>query len=185
MKLKGAKVRFNYRDYALLPEEKRYEIIDGEMYMAPAPGFAHQEILGTLFVLLRSHVRDRGLGVVVVAPFDVILSEEDIVQPDIVYVAEKRRHIISQRGCEGAPDLVVEVLSPSSAQRDSELKAKLYAKYGVSEYWLVDPMAGTVAVLTLADEGYMQQATHRAGEVVGSRVISGLSVDVSHVFEPS
>ena len=149
MTVRRAKVRFNYRDYCLLPEEKRYELIDGELYMAPAPGSVHQFILRNLGFLLWGFVRSNQLGQVVFAPLDVILSEEDVVQPDLLFVSRERQHIISDRGCEGPPDLVVEVLSPSTQQRDRVLKRKLYASYGVLELWLVDPESRTIEVLAL------------------------------------
>ena len=101
MSMKRPKVRFTYRDYCLLPEDKRYELMDGELYMAPAPGSKHQQDLLNLAVLLTQFVREHGLGVIFIAPLDVILSDEDVVQPDLLFVAQERRSIISERGCEG------------------------------------------------------------------------------------
>ena len=117
MTVRRAKVRFNYRDYCLLPEEKRYDLIDGELYMAPAPGSVHQFILRNLGFLLWGFVSSNQLGQVAFAPFDVILSDEDVVQPDLLFISRVRQGIISDRGCEGPPDLVVEVLSPSTQQQ--------------------------------------------------------------------
>ena len=123
MALKRAKVRFNYQDYCQLPEGKRYEIMDGEIYVVPSPGFAHQNFLGNLFVVLRDFVMSNNLGIVVIAPFDVILSEEDVVQPDLVSIARDRREIITRRGCEGPPDLAVEVHSELVSEVSAPLSA--------------------------------------------------------------
>lgn len=177
-----AKVRFNYRDYCLLPEDKRYELIDGELYMAPAPSIRHQTILRSLESLIWPFVRDNRLGQVYFAPVDVILSDEDVVQPDLLFVAQSRRGIISERGCEGPPDLVVEVLSPSTQGRDRELKRKVYARYGVREYWLVDPEAGTIQVMGLEAEDFGSRGVYGQGTEVRSQVIPGLTLLVSQVF---
>jgi Uma2 family endonuclease len=182
MTVRRAKVRFNYRDYCLLPEDKRYELIDGELYMAPAPGTRHQTISRDLGVLLWDFVRENRLGQVWFAPFDVILSDEDVVQPDVLFVSQQRQGIISERGCEGPPDLVVEVLSPSNQGRDRELKRKVYARYGVREFWLVDPTAGTIQVMGLETEDFRSLGVYTQGGEVRSQVIPGLTLPVSHVF---
>ena len=185
MEVKKAKVRFNYQDYCLMPEDRRYEIIDGEMHVVPGPSFRHQDFLLNLAIMLRGYVTRNNLGVVVVAPFDVILSQEDVVQPDLVYVSQERRDIITQRGCEGPPDLVVEIHSPSTAQRDKELKRKLYATYGVREYWLVDPDSATVEVLSLEEAGYKATGVYSSDEAVTSAVLPGFVPRISEVFQPS
>ena len=182
MTVRKAKVRFNYRDYCLLPEDKRYELIDGDLYMAPAPGTRHQTILRSLESLIWPFVRDNRLGQVYFAPVDVILSDEDVVQPDLLFVAQERQDIISERGCEGPPDMVVEVLSPSTQGRDRELKRKVYARYGVREYWLVDPAAGTILVMGLEDEDFRSLGVYTQGNAAGSQVIPGLALPVSLVF---
>ena len=182
MSMKRPKVRFTYRDYCLLPEDKRYELMDGELYMAPAPGSKHQQDLLNLAVLLTQFVREHGLGVIFIASLDVILSDEDVVQPDLLFVAQERRSIISERGCEGPPDLVVEVLSPSTAQRDRELKRKVYARYGVRQYWLVDPETQAVEVLGLDAEDLTPQGVYSRGEVVTSQMLPGLTLPVAQVF---
>jgi Uma2 family endonuclease len=182
MSIKKPKVRFTYRDYCLLPEDKRYELMDGELYMAPAPGTSHQTAVRNLGTLLWNYVRQNRLGQVHFAPYDVILSDEDVVQPDVLFVSQERRSIISERGCEGPPDLVVEVLSPSTAQRDRELKRKVYARYGVREYWLVDPETQTVEVLALDAEDLTPQGAYSAADRVASQVLPGLTLPVGQVF---
>lgn len=183
MSTRRAKVRFNYKDYCLFPEDKRYELIDGELFMAPASSMRHQRILRALQSLIWPMVRDHGLGQVFFAPCDVILSDEDVVQPDLIFVAQEREEIISERGCEGAPDLVVEVLSPSTQQRDRELKRKIYAKYGVMEYWLVDPEFRTIEVMELEADDFASLGIFTEGGELTTRVIPTLTLPVSQVFQ--
>ena len=183
MTTRRARVRFNYKDYCLLPEDKRYELIDGELYMPPAPGTRHQIVLRSLESIIWPFVRDNDLGQVFFAPFDVILSGEDVLQPDLLFVSKERQGIISERGCEGPPDLVLEVLSPSTQERDRELKRKVYANYGVRELWLVDPTVNTIEVFGLEPEGLVSIQVYGAGSQVQSPIIPGLSLPVGRVFQ--
>ena len=182
MSTRKARVRFTYRDYSLLPEDKRYELIDGELYLAPAPGSRHQRCLFRLARVLADFVEQHGEGEVFIAPFDVILSDTDVVQPDVVFISTQRRGIITERGCEGPPDLVVEVLSRSTRERDIELKRKLYANYGIQEYWLVDPEAQAIEVLNLGDVDFVPQQVFTLGSNLTSITILPLSVPVEQVF---
>src|SRR5512132_1473002 len=139
-----------YSDYAALPDDgRRYELHWGEISVTPAPGTRHQGAIVNLISLLNEHVRSRGLGKVFVAPTDCILSNVTVVQPDVLYIAADRLAIISDRGIEGAPTLVVEVLSPSTARLDRDRKMKLYAEHGVPYYWIVDPETRSVEAYTL------------------------------------
>lgn len=183
MSSRKTKVRFNYGDYCLLPEDKRYDLIDGELYMAPAPSIRHQAVLRNLELLIWTFVKENNLGQVFFAPVDVILSEQDVLQPDLLFVAQERREIISERGCEGPPDLVVEILSPATEQRDRELKRKVYAKYGVPEYWLVDPEAESIEVMTLEAEDFGSPSVYLREGLVVSRIIPRLSLAASQVFQ--
>ena len=151
--------------------------------MAPAPSTRHQRILRALQSMIWPMVRDNGLGQVFFAPYDVILSIEDVVQPDLLFVTKEREGIISERGCEGAPDLVVEVLSPSTEQRDRELKRKVYAKYGVVEYWLVDPDSRTIEVMELEADDFASRSVFTEGGVLTTGVIPSLE-PISQVFQP-
>ncbi len=146
--MKQAKVRFNYSDYLLLPEGKRYEILDGELYVNAAPNTRHQRVSRRLKVALIRHVEDGDLGEVFDAPYDVILSDEDVVQPDIFFVAKNQSSIVGELNLRGTPNMVVEILSPGTRGRDIDLKRKTYARFGVQEYWIVDPDAETVGILT-------------------------------------
>ncbi len=132
--------------------------------------------------LLWGHVRAQGLGAVYDAPFDVILSEEDVVQPDIVFVAAEHRHRLRPEGLRGAPDLVVEILSPATAERDRGVKQHLYFKYGVREYWLVDPEGQTVEVLTRGEAGFVTVARLSPGRTLASPLLPGFTPDVAAFF---
>ena len=178
------RVKFTYRDYLLLPEQDRRELIDGELYVVPAPSFNHQDVSANLGMILREFVKSKGIGVVLWAPFDVVLSDENVVQPDILYVSNENREIITEANVSGPPDLVVEVLSPSTADRDKELKLRLYSRFGVREYWIVDPVSKSVQVLALGDEGRNAVLTYHSGSV-SSAVLPDLSIEVADIFATS
>jgi Uma2 family endonuclease len=149
------RVVLTYEDYCRLPNDgRRYEILEGELAVTPAPTPRHQEVLVNLLRLLDEHVRARGLGKVYVAPIDVILSRTSVVQPDLVFVSTARLSLVSTRGIEGPPDLVVEVLSPTTEAQDRGPKLQLYAGYGVAHYWLVDAEAHRLEAHELAGAAY-------------------------------
>jgi Uma2 family endonuclease len=128
----AARVVLNYRDYAALPNDgRRYEIHEGELSVTPAPSPKHQIVSANLVRALDTHVRSRRLGLVLYAPLDIILSDTTVVQPDIVFVATERAGQISERGIEGAPTLVIEILSPSTTETDRHTKLQLYARYRI------------------------------------------------------
>jgi len=178
----AAALRYTYQDYLQLPEGERYEVIDGDLFMTPAPTTYHQRIIGRLFRFLDDHVRNGGLGEVLFAPCDVLLSETDVVQPDIFTVAKDRLAIIRENYVSGAPDLVVEVLSKGSAMRDRTLKKERYVRFGVRELWIVDPAAKTIEVLRSAGAGFERHALVGSGEVLASPEFSGLRIPLSEVF---
>ena len=139
-------VRQTYKDYCATPDDKRYELLNGNLMMVPAPNRKHQWVLGRLHVELDRFTQEHGLGEVYVAPFDVVLSDTDVVQPDLLFISRARKHTLTDKNVQGAPDLVIEILSPSTADRDRGYKRDLYGRHGVLEYWIVDAMAETVAV---------------------------------------
>ena len=175
-------LRFTYEDYLLLPEDRRYEILDGDLFMTPAPTPYHQRVSLNLTFVLLQHVREKSLGEVLEAPCDVVLSKTDILQPDILFVAADRISIIGEKYISGPPDLIVEVLSPSTAERDTDLKTKIYARFGVKEMWIADPDAKTVALLINSGEGFRQEGLFRLGDVLRSPLLPGLSIPLDEVF---
>ena len=138
---------FRAADYWRLPEGEPVELLQGELVMSPAPRVRHQIVVGQLFTNLQS-LGDKSGGLTILSPTDVVLSDDTILQPDLLYVAAGRRHIVGDR-VQGPPDLVIEILSEGAERRDTVTKLDLYAKYGVAEYWIVDPRAQTIEFLLL------------------------------------
>jgi Uma2 family endonuclease len=171
-----------YSDYAALPDDgRRYELHHGELSEIPTPGTRHQGAIVVLITLLHEHVRSRGLGKVFVAPTDCILSNVTVVQPDVFYIAADRLAIISERGIEGAPTLVVEVLSPSTAHLDRGRKMTLYAEHRVPYYWIVDPETRSVEAYTLIGAAYAL-AGRVTSEPAALPPFSDLTVDPASIW---
>lgn len=159
---------------------KRREIIAGELYVSPAPTRDHQELSGHLYVLLYEAVVNTGLGHVYFAPVDVRFSERDQVQPDLLVIQQERLDIYQGHIVFGAPDIIVEILSPSNRSVDLTEKHRLYAEHGVPEYWILDPDARTFQMLTLADGRYVPVTPERG--LLRSTVIPDLAVDQAELF---
>jgi Uma2 family endonuclease len=153
--MERVEIRHNYEDYLRLPEDgKRYQIIGGKLFRMPAPVPYHQIVLSNIEDIIRNFIKKLDLGTLIIAPCDVVLSDEDVVQPDLFFISKEREYIIEDKNIRGAPDLIVEILSPRSDYLDRKVKVELYEEYGVKEYWLVDPDRKEVEVLTLTREGY-------------------------------
>jgi Uma2 family endonuclease len=182
----ASKIKLTYEHYRNAPESERerYELYEGELVMVPSPSLKHQLILGNLVDFLRRFVNENDLGVVLFSPLDVILGGDTVLQPDILFVAKARAEILAAEGIRGAPDLVVEILSEATAKRDRTYKKTLYARYGVKEYWLVNPEAETIEVLVLKESGYEPAGKYaRRGKVqFTSPLFKGLSIDLGAVF---
>jgi Uma2 family endonuclease len=175
--------RWTYTDYAALPDDgRRYEIIDGVLYMAPAPGEAHQTTVGRLFRHLAALVEDAGLGRVYVAPFDVELAPDVVLQPDVIVILREHSERITPSRIVGAPDLVVEVVSPGSAGYDRREKQDAYARAGVPEYWIADPATRTVQLLVLETGKYDPLGVFEGQGMLPSRVVPPSSVPVERFF---
>lgn len=176
-------LKFTYSDYLLLPDNgKRYEILEGELLMSPSPNANHQTVLIRLVRILSSFVDERNLGQVFIAPFDVVLSKFDVVQPDLLFVTAKNAHKVKSTHVEGAPDLAVEIISPGSTQRDRIIKRKIYALHGVKEYWLVHPEKEQIQVLRLEKGDFQRIAELTREEVLTSPLLSGLEIRLIDVF---
>ena len=176
--------RYTYEDYCTWDDSERWELIDGIPYsMSPAPGGSHQKVSGKIYFQLAKFLYDKNCEVYF-APYDVRLNidnakKDTIVQPDLVVICDKSK--IDEKGCAGAPDMVVEVLSPSSVSHDIFRKYALYQKSGVREYWIVDPHAKTVIVHVLED-GIYNRTIYESPEVVPVFVLEGCNVDLAEVF---
>jgi len=179
----STKVKFTYDDYRTAPEDEHYELLEGELVMVPAPGFAHQRISSNIEFILQRFVRQHDLGIILSAPFDVVLSEERVFQPDILFVSRERLSIINPENIRGAaPDLVVEILSPATAERDRFYKRAVYARYGVKEYWIVDPEAGTIEVTKLGEKDLETVKVYGKHESLKSPLLEGLTIQMDEVF---
>ncbi len=139
-----------------LPEGTLCQVINNTLVMSPAPLDNHQKILGRIFAKVHAIVEENNLGEVRVAPYDVHFNEENIFQPDIVFVAKENTHLIKERGLYGAPDLVIEILSPSNKSYDKKDKKQVYEKYGVKEYWIIEPTEKLVTGFTLMNNKFVQ-----------------------------
>ncbi len=166
-----------------LPAESRYEIINSELYdMSPTPNSQHQRISRELEFLLISFVKNNKLGEVFDAPMDVILDKRNVVQPDILYVAKENSHIITKKCIEGVPNLVVEIISPSSYYRDQVEKKELYERFGVKEYWIIDPANTVIEIFTLKENKYVLHAFIAEEGKVYSAMLQGFEVNIHDII---
>jgi len=175
--------KLTFADYLLFPEDGlRHEIIDGEHYVTPSPATRHQRISGNLYYLIRSHLERYPIGEVFIAPFDVLLSNFDIVVPDLVYVSRERAHLITSKNLQGAADLVIEILSPSTRRRDERLKRDLYERVGVEEYWLVDPAHDSIDVYRRTTGAFSKAVRYAPGQVFSTPLLPDLELTVNSIL---
>ena len=178
-----ARVRFKADDIWDAPEDGNvYEVIDGDLYMTPAPAWIHQRVVSRLFFAIAEHVFRNRLGEIVTAPTGVALDDENGLQPDILFISNERRGIISERGVEGAPDLVVEVLSPSTRARDLGIKLRRYAAAGVPHYWTLDPVERVLGERRLTGDGYELLGTYGERDVFRPVVFPGLEIRLADLW---
>lgn len=180
--MRKADIKFTLEDYLNLPEFPRYELIEGELLLTPSPNTRHQRAASNIQAALRSWVETNRLGLVFYAPLDVILFNETTVQPDVMVILNDNRHIIQER-IEGPPNLVVEVLSPGTRDRDLTVKRRLFARHGVQEYWIVDLERRTVEVNVWGPHGYNVHQTHAFSDTITSPLLPGFSLAVRQIVE--
>lgn len=181
------KIRFTYNDYRSLPESMtgRYELLDGDIVMVPAPTTVHQRVCRNLGFLLTQFTREHALGEVLFAPIDVVLGEgssQDVVEPDIVFIAGARANIVTEKEIVGPPDLVVEVVSPGTEDRDRGYKKALYARHGVAEYWIVDPQEEILEVHRPGESGFVLAGRYPRNQAFISALFPGLAIALEEVF---
>jgi Uma2 family endonuclease len=170
-------------DLQTLPDDgNRYEIIGGQLVVSPSPSMRHQKISFELAGALYAHLKQSGLGHGFSAPADVHLSPSDVVQPDLLVVLDDRADIIQERGIMGAPDLVIEILSPSSVATDFLRKSRLYERCGVPEYWIVDPVAESIVIQTLEDGRYVAGQEFGRDDTLHSTVLDGFELELVTIF---
>lgn len=175
---------YTYEDYCRLPDDGyRYEILDGELIREPAPRPLHQIVIKNLLVLLDAATSRDNLGIVLTSPLDVLLSEENLVQPDLVFIPRDRWDLITEANVQGAPALVIEVLSLQSVSRDRERKRRVYERFGVQEYWIVDPWERRIERLVLGEGGFGDPEVLGEGDTLITPLLPGLRFDVRRVFD--
>jgi Uma2 family endonuclease len=171
---------FTKHDYWELPDAgPRYQLIEGELFMAPAPDRFHQDCSRNIQFAILKYLETNPIGVLYDAPFDVVLSDLNVFQPDLAFISESRRHVLTRRGAEGPPDLVVEILSPSTARLDVESKRLVYARAGVQELWIVDPETFDVRIYRFSESADLPPAVLRRPASITSSLLPGfvLSLD--------
>jgi len=181
-----ARVKLTYDDFLLFPDDgRRHELIDGEHYVTPSPNVRHQLILGNLYFLIRTWLEEHPVGRAFMAPLDVVFSNFDVVEPDLLFVSTQRAaDILTAKHVVGAPDIVVEIGSPSTRRRDETIKRRLYERSGVSEYWIVDPDLDVVRVYRIRDGGFDRPEEFRADadDLLTTAHLEGLKLPVRKIF---
>ena len=177
---------WTYDDYAALPDDgNRYEVIEGELVMAPAPRVDHQRCSLNLILIVGPHVKAHNLGEVLAAPCDVVLDKRNVLQPDLIFISNARAEVITEKNLQGAPDLAVEILSPSSLRRDRIQKMRIYARHGVPHLWLIDAQARTLEEFVLDGSTYRLTSTCEDDEVFHPAIFPGLNIPLKEVWGQS
>ena len=180
-------LKLTYDDFVLFPDDgKRHELIDGEHYVTPSPNLKHQKVSGNLHLLIGVWLEDHPSGQIFYAPFDVVFSRYDVVEPDLLYMSNERAaEVLTAANVKGAPDLVIEIGSPGTRKRDETIKKHLYERSGVSEYWVVDPDTDVVRIYRRAVEGF-DRAIERSvdpGDILTTPLLPGLALPLARIFK--
>jgi Uma2 family endonuclease len=189
MAMPSIHMRLTYRDILALPEDLlRHELIDGEHIVSPAPGTQHQRVSRNLVIEVGVFLRRHPLGEILFAPFDVVLSDHDMVEPDLIYIAAGRAgRQLNEKRLVGPPDLAVEILSPSTRRLDETRKLRLYERFGVTEYWLIDPDEKTIRIHRLVKErlvlAIMLTRAAAGAQNLSTPLLPGLVIPLAAIFE--
>jgi len=179
-------VKLTYEDFLLFPDDgQRHELIDGEHYVTPCPITKHQRVSGNLHWLLRSYLEVHPIGEVFYAPFDVIFSDFDVVEPDLLYLSKARAaEILTSKNVQGAPELVVEIGSPGTRKRDETIKRRLYERSGVTEYWIVDPKLDVIRLYRRGSTGFEQavELSAAAHDVLTTPLLPEAELPLAKIF---
>jgi len=181
-----AAVKLTYDDFVLFPDDgKRHELIDGEHYVTPSPNTKHQRVAGSLHLLIGSWLEDHRIGQIFFAPYDVVFSEFDVVEPDLLYLSNERAaQVITPLHAKGVPELVIEIASKGTRKRDETIKRRLYERSGVSEYWVVDPVIDVIRLYRLETDrfGRPLELSREAGDVLTTPLLPGLELPPTRSF---
>ncbi len=178
-------VKFTYEDFLNFPNDaRRHELIDGEHFVTPSPNTKHQQVSANLMFALRLRLREDPRGVVLAAPFDVVFSDLDVVEPDLLYISRGRFNVLTEKHVHGAPDLVVEILSPGTRKTDEVTKRKLYERFGILEYWVVDPELDTIKVYRRVQEAFVRvsELALEEGDALTTPLLPGFSATLREIF---
>ena len=179
-------VKLTYDDFLLFPDDGlRHELIDGEHYVTPSPNLDHQRISGRLYLAIGNYLHAHPTGEIVYAPFDVVFSRHDVVEPDLLYLSNERAsRVVTQTSVQGAPNLIIEILSKSTRRRDRTIKQRLYECSAVDEYWMVDPVTASIRILRQRAGRFAAAADLRAdaGDVLTTPLLPEFTVPLAEIF---
>ena len=181
----GSGLKLTYDDFVLFPDDgKRHELIDGEHHVTPSPNMRHQQISMNLLLLIGNWLEQHRIGRLFHAPFDVVFSKYDVVEPDLLYVSNERASILTAPNVQGAPDLVIEIGSPGTRKRDETIKRNLYARSGVKEYWFVDPDIDVIRLYRQGGESFARpvELSREANDVLTTDLFKGLELPLARIF---
>lgn len=176
------KKKLTYQDYLKFDDDKRYELVNGELFeMSPSPTPEYQRISREIEYLIIKFLKENNIGEVFDAPLDIVFDEETVLQPDLIYVSQNNLNIIKDR-IYGIPDLVVEIVSSSSINYDNRIKFELYEKYKVKEYWIVDPKYKMIEIFTLENDKYNSYCSVIEEGEIASKIIEGFKFNIKEIF---
>ncbi len=187
MRPAGTGVKLTYDDFVLFPDDgQRHELIDGEHYVTPSPNTRHQQISGRLYLLIATWLETHPIGQIFYAPYDVVFSHFDIVEPDLLYLSNERAAtVLTPLHARGVPELVAEIGSPGTRKRDGTIKRRLYERTGVSEYWMIDPEADVIRVYRRSGDNFEKPVglSRQAGDVLTTPLLPGLAMPLARIFK--